>query len=522
MGIYLNPNNTAFKKSRTSKIYVDKSLLIAAMNALCGTEQRFVCVSRPRRFGKSMAANMLSAYYSRGCDSADLFKGLAIEKDETYKKHLNQHNVIRLDIQEFLFQKSHLDIFIEEIQKAVIEDLQAEYRNCFVQNPYGLPDALRRVYKSTGEGFIFIIDEWDCVFRMAKENKEIQKAYLDFLRGLFKGQDYVDLAYMTGILPIKKYGEHSAVNIFDEFSMIDPAELASFFGFTEEEVCELCDQKGIDFVELQKWYDGYVLDGIHIYNPKSVVDVMRHRKFRSYWTGTETYEALKIYIDLNFDGLKEAVISMLGNVPCKINTRKFQNDMTTFKTKDDVLTLLVHLGYLAYNETDAKVMIPNQEIAEEFLNAVEEPDWNGLIQSLERSENLLKSTWELNGNAVAAGMTAIHSETASILKYNDENSLTCTVLMAYYSAKTYYLNPVMELPSGKGFADVVYLPKRNVDRPALVVELKWNKSAEGAIAQIKEKQYASWIENYTGNILLVGISYDEKKGHQCVIETYRK
>ena len=189
MGIYLNPNNTAFKKSRTSKIYVAKSLLIAAMNALCGTEQRFVCVSRPRRFGKSMAANMLSAYYSRGCDSADLFKGLAIEKDETYKKHLNQHNVIRLDIQEFLFQKSHLDIFIEEIQKAVIEDLQAEYRNCFVQNPYGLPDALRRVYKSTGEGFIFIIDEWDCVFRMAKENKEIQKAYLDFLRGLFKGQD---------------------------------------------------------------------------------------------------------------------------------------------------------------------------------------------------------------------------------------------------------------------------------------------------------------------------------------------
>ena len=522
VGIYLNPENAAFEMSRFSDIYIDKSMLIAKMNAVYRTERRFVCVSRPRRFGKSMVANMLSAYYSRGCDSKALFTGLGIEQNESYRKHLNRHNVIRLDIQQFLFQDSHLDIFIEEIQKAVTEELTSEYGDCFGKDPYGLPSALRRIYAHTGKGFIFIIDEWDCVFRTARNRQEIQKKYLDFLRGLFKGQEYVDLAYMTGILPIKKYGEHSAINIFDEYSMIDPADLADFFGFTEDEVRGLCSQKQTDFLELQKWYDGYVLNGLHIYNPKSVVDVVRRGKFKSYWTGTETYEALKVYIDLNFDGLKEAIIQMLGNIPCKVNTRKFQNDMTTFRTRDDVLTLLVHLGYLAYDESDGKVRIPNREIAQEFLNAVDGPGWDGLLQSLERSGRLLESTWAMDGQAVAEEVAAIHSETSSILKYNDENSLTCTILMAYYSAKAYYMPQVLELPSGKGFADVVYLPLRNVDRPALVVELKWNKSAEGAIAQIRERQYTSWIENYTGDILLVGISYDEKKGHQCVIEKYKK
>ena len=522
MGIYLNPGNLAFIEAVNSRIYVDKSGLISYTNSVMNTTQKFLCVSRPRRFGKTMAADMLSAYYSRGCSSGTLFSGRKAETDPAFPAHLNQHNVIRLDIQRFLFQESHLDIFIDKIQKVVMKELRAEYGNCFEEDSYGLPDALEQIYAQTGKGFIFIIDEWDCVFRLAKDRQDIQKKYLDFLRGLFKGQDYVDLAYMTGILPIKKYGEHSAINIFDEYSMIDPADLAAFFGFTEDEVRGLCSQNDIDFPELQKWYDGYVLNGLHIYNPKSVVDVMRRRKFKSYWTGTETYEALKVYIDLNFDGLKEAIVQMLGSGRCKIDPSTCQNDMTSFKTKDDVLTLLVHLGYLAFDETGNEAFIPNQEITQEFLRAVKVGGWDGLTQSLERSEELLKSTLALDGNSVADGIAAIHSETASILKYNDENSLTCTILMAYYSAKAYYMNPLLELPSGKGFADVVYLPRRSVDKPALVVELKWNRSAEGAIAQIRERKYASWIENYTGEILLVGISYDEKKGHTCRIEKHLK
>ena len=525
MGIYLNPGNTPFREALNSVIYVDKSGLISYTNSVLNTQQKYLCVSRPRRFGKTMAADMLSAYYSRGCSSGSLFSGRKAESVSSFQTHLNRHNVIRLDIQQFLFRESHLDIFIDQIEKSVMEELGEAFGDCLgedLKDPYGLPGALQRVYAHTGKGFIFIIDEWDCVFRLAKDRQEIQKEYLGFLRGLFKGQEYVDLAYMTGILPIKKYGEHSAINIFEEFSMIDPGELSEFFGFTEEEVRDLCSQRQVDFQELQSWYDGYVLNGRHIYNPKSVVDVMRRKKFKSYWTGTETYEALKVYMDLNFDGLKEAVVQMLGNVPCKVNTRKFQNDMTTFKAKDDVLTLLVHLGYLAYDESEDKVRIPNQEIAQEFLNAVDNPGWDGLAQSLERSSRLLESTWALDGEAVAEGVATIHRETASILKYKDENSLTCTILMAYYSAKSFYLNPILELPSGKGFADVVYLPKRNVDKPALVVELKWNKSAQGAIAQIRERQYASWIEGYTGDILLVGISYQKDKGHRCVIEKHKK
>ena len=279
----------------------------------------------------------------------------------------------------------------------------------------------------------------------------------------------------------------------------------------------------MDYGEMEKWYDGYLLGGLSIYNPKPVVDALMWKKFKSYWTGTETYEALKAYIDMNFDGLKEAVTVMLGGGRCKIDPTTFQNDMTTFKTRDDVLTLLVHLGYLTYDEKNSEVFIPNQEISQEFVRSIKVGGWGGLMDALNRSEELLFATWAMDGGVVAEGMAKIHGETASVLQNNSENSLTCAILIAYYSAKAYYLNPVMEMPKGKGFADVVYLPKRGVDKPALVVELKWDKSAKGAMAQIKDKEYGEWILGYTGEVLLVGIGYDKgKKTHQCVIETYEK
>ena len=524
MGIYVNPGNTAFEISRFSDIYVDKSMLISKLNALYKTEKRFLCVSRPRRFGKSMAANMLAAYYSRGCDSAGLFSGLAVEREKSFQAHLNQHNVIRLDVQRFLRSEDELSSLIPEIERRVTAELRREFPECEGLDMCSrLDDALEQIFYQTGKGFIFILDEWDCVFRMAKERKDEQKRYLDFLRGLFKGADYAELVYMTGILPIKKYGEHSAINIFDEYSMTDPRGLWEYFGFTEEEVEAECRKRGVDYGEMQKWYDGYLLGGRHIYNPKSVADALTWKEFQSYWTGTETYEALKVYIDRNFDGLREAVIEMLGNGRCKVDPSTSQNDMTTFATKDDVLALLIHLGYLAYDVRSGEAFIPNMEIEQEYLRAIKTGGWDGVYQALNRSEELLKATWELDGEEVAKGLEAIHSETASLLKYNDENSLTCTILMAYYSAKAYYMNPIMEFPSGKGYADVVYLPKRDAGRPALVVELKWNHSAEGAIRQIKDRDYAGWVRGYTGDILLVGIQYDKKrKKHSCVIETWVK
>lgn len=523
MGTYINPGNAAFREALNSRIYIDKTKLILYTNSILNTTQKNICVSRPRRFGKSMAADMLVAYYSKGCDSAGLFAGQKAEEGTSFRSHLNRHNVLRLDIQQFLESRRDLDTFISQIESAVVEELMEEFPACTgFQADSRLKTALNKIYNQTGSGFIFIIDEWDCVLRLVKECKEIQKDYLDFLRGLFKGQTYVDLAYMTGILPIKKYGDHSAINIFDEYSMISPKNLGEYFGFTEDEVREQCARHEVDYSEVQKWYDGYCLGNLHIYNPKSVADVLTWNEFRSYWTGTETYEALKIYIDMNFDGLKEAVAMMLGNGRCRINTRKFQNDMTTFKTKDDVLTLLIHLGYLTYDKNTDEAFIPNLEISQEFMNAVDEPGWDGLIQSLDQSEELLQATWNCDENAVAKRIAAIHNETASMLKYNNENSLTCVILMAYYSAKAYYMNPIMELPSGKGFADVVYLPKRERSVPALVVELKWDRSAEGAIAQIKEKGYADWVKGYTGDILLVGVNYSkETKEHQCRIEALK-
>lgn len=541
MGIYVNPGNLSFKEAVNSLIYVDKSELIDYTNSVLKTQRKNICVSRPRRFGKSMAADMLAAYYSRGCDSKELFSGLKtahednnasdvvyakeLKRMEAYKANLNRHNVIRIDVQRFLFDESHVHIFMKRIQDVIIKELKEEFGECFDNDysQYGLPGVLEQIYAHTGNGFIFIIDEWDCVFRLAKEDKEIQKKYLDFLRGLFKGSEYVELAYMTGILPIKKYGEHSALNIFDEYSVTDPKNLGKYFGFTEGEVQEQCAKYSMDFAAMEKWYDGYQLGDFHIYNPKSVVDALTWKKVRSYWTGTETYEAMKIYIEMNFDGLREAVVEMLGGGQCRLDPTTFQNDMTTFHTKDDVLTLLVHLGYLTYDEHTSKVYIPNQEIAQEFMRAVKVGGWGNLIKVLERSEEILKSTWAMDTDAVAQGVAEARKDTSSIIRYNDENSLACALYAAYFSAQSYYAKPLREMPGGRGFADVVYLPLRNVDRPALLVELKWDKSAKGAISQIKDKGYADWVESYTGDILLVAINYDKKKdAHECMIEKYTK
>ncbi len=524
MGTYVNPGNAAFREAVNSKIYIDKTELITYTNSVLNTKQKNICVSRPRRFGKSMAADMLAAYYSQGCDSAELFIGTKAETEQSFQSHLNRHNVIRLDVQRFLEKEQDLDTFIDEIEKRIISDLMKEFSiPPHFTSDNRLKTLLEQIFAETSNGFIFIIDEWDCVFRMAKDQKEKQKEYLDFLRGLFKGAEYVDLAYMTGILPIKKYGEHSAINMFDEYSIISPKNLGQYFGFTEEEVKEQCARHEVDYTEVQKWYDGYLIGNLHIYNPKSVADVLMWKEFHSYWTGTETYEALKIYINMNFDSLREAVIKMLGGGQCKVDPSTFQNDMTTFQIKDDVLTLLVHLGYLTYDKNNGTVLIPNQEITQEFMRAVKVGGWDGLVQLLNHSEALLQATWNCDENAVAEGIAAVHNETTSMLKYNDENSLTCVILMAYYSAKAHYMNPVLELPSGKGFADVVYLPKRERSVPALVVELKWDQSADGAITQIKKKEYADWVKGYTGDILLVGINYSkETKEHQCKIEMLRE
>ena len=522
MGIYLNPNNMGFYKSVRSKIYVDKTGMIAYTNECINTNEEFICVSRPRRFGKTIALDMLVAYYSCGCDSKELFTKYKIAKDDSFYEHLNKYNVIFLNMQQFLSEAGQQNM-LNYLEQTVVEELREEYGELLKSNDVKLSVALRKIYAKTDKQFVILIDEWDCVMREKQEADELQKQYLDFLRNLLKDQDYVALAYMTGILPVKKYGTHSALNMFREFSMIAPMQLEEYVGFTEMEVKELCQKFGMDFDEISQWYDGYSFTEFnHVYNPKAVVEAMLSGHCSNYWTKTETYEALKIYIDMNYDGLREDIISLLGKAYIEINTKTFQNDMKTFFTKDDVLTLLIHLGYLAYLEETHEVFIPNKEIIEEFESAMSVSGWNDVIEVLKSSDKLLKDTLLCMSERVAEALDKAHTEVSSVLTYNDENSMSCAISLAYYSARKYY-RMIRELPTGREFADIVFLPLKTVDKPAMVVELKYDKDAKAAIRQIKEKNYTQAFEDYSGEILLVGINYDKgTKKHSCVIERYVK
>lgn len=520
MGIYLNPNNINFWQALNSKIYVDKTLLIEHTNDVIYTEQKYICVSRPRRFGKSMAANMLTAYYSRGCDSREMFAGLKIAQAESFGEHLNRYNVIHLNMVEFIDNPEGMEGMISEIRKSILYDLHEDFPDMRFFDGTNLVRSLKDVFAKEGVPFIFIIDEWDCIFRIHKNEAESQMSYLNFLRSLLKDQSYVALAYMTGILPIKKYGEHSALNIFTEVSMSNAREYAEFTGFTEAEVERLCEEYHMPFEETKRWYDGYDLKGMSIYNPRSVVMSMTGHDFDNYWTSTETYEALKVYIEMDFDGLRETVIGLLAGDGAVINTETFTNDMVTFHGKDDVLTLLIHLGYLTYDFYTKEVRIPNYEIAQQFASTIKVMGWSEVANSLKKSDELLEATLACDEGKVAAIIEQAHSDNTSILKYNDENSLACVVSIAYYSARKNYTMH-REMPAGKGFADIIFLPRRNVNLPALVIELKYDRTAESAIAQIKSRDYAGCMAGYQGETLLVGLSYDKndrEKKHTCRIE----
>ena len=517
MGIYLNPENVDFQEVLNSKIYVDKSELIQYTNSVLRTTQKYICVSRPRRFGKSMAANMLTAYYSRGCDSGELFQGLKIATHPDFEKHLNQYNVIHLNMRDYLTESENMKQLIQFVEDDLLDELQQEFSDLRMPRRKTLVKVLEQAFVQYKIPFVFIIDEWDCIFRVHKSDAASQKEYLDFLRNLLKDKSYIALAYMTGILPIKKYGEHSAINVFYEYSMTDASPIEEFTGFTEQEVRQLCEQYNMPFSETKKWYDGYCVDGVSIYNPKSVVEAMLRGKFSNYWTQTETYEALKIYIQSNEFGVQDVILKLLAGEKEKIDTTTFSNDMVTFATKDDVLTLLVHLGYLTYNAETKEIWIPNDEVMEQFISTVKVMGWGSVVTALETSEKLLQATLSGDEQTVAELIEQAHQANASILKYNDENALSCVISLAYYSAqKNYTLH--REMPAGKGFADIVFEPNRNCKLPAMIVELKWGHSAEEAVEQIKRKDYLECLQNYHGEVLLVGVNYDKEKHHTCKIE----
>ena len=525
MALYLNVGNESFQESLNSIIYVDKSPLIEILNRSIKTKNKYFCLSRPRRFGKSVTAQMICSYYAKGQDCSPLFDDLEIASFDDYKKHLNQYDVISINISDEFSRASHnVKSMTDILTKSIVRELKEEYPNCAISSPEFLDLTLQEVYNYSKVPFVFVIDEWDCIMREKKEDPDSLKQYLEWLKAIFKDKPYVGLAYMTGILPVKKYGSHSALNMFTEYSMTEPLNLGQYIGFTENEVKDICKQHDVAFNQMQQWYDGYSFKDVpHIYNPNSVVNAATYKKFISYWTKTETFESLHEYIDMNMEGLRDDIVKLIAGEDVIVDVSTFSNDMVTFHSKDDVLTLLIHLGYLAIKgSTNLGVIvhIPNEEIKLEFKTCVKNNNrYAGVYDLIKNTDVLLNEIWSLNSEAVAKIFDEAHQDHTSILTYNNENSLANVIAISLFLSTTNTYNVVRELPTGKGYDDLVYLPKPGVNKPALLIELKFDKSAQTAITQIKEKNYLQFFKNYKGEVLLVGINYSkDTKTHQCIIE----
>lgn len=527
MGTYFNPDNQGFRTDIQSRIYIDKTGLISYTNSVLCTSERCIALSHARRFGKSQAATMLKAYYSRGCDSEELFSGFEISKSSDFRKHLNQYNVIHFDVSSF--SDDFGTGLIKEIKRHIYDEFREEYPE--IDYSKSTAAVLMQVYKKSvvrtensekNIPFVIIIDEWDCVIRNYPDKPEFIHEYLQFLHSLFKSDEsktFLALGYITGIVPIKKIKDESALNNFDEYTMTDSGVLTEYFGFTEDEVIELCSKYDMNFDSVKTWYNGYLIDGEHMYNPNSVIQAITDHSLESYWKDTSAFETINQFITLNFDGLKDDVIKMLSGGRTRVNTGRFKNDLSVIKSKDDALTALIHLGYLGYDSERKNAYIPNYEIATAFQSAIEDGNWHEIAEIITQSENLLWATIDNEPEKVAELIELAHDSYTSLLQYNDENSLSCIITMAYFTAPAHY-TIIREMPSGKGFADMAFLPRSDSPgKPAMIIELKWDKNADTALKQIKEKRYTGCLKGYNNEILLVGINYDKKnKKHKCAIE----
>ena len=520
MGLYFNPNNEKFVRDIRSKIYVDKTRLLSELNQILSTNDNCISVSHARRFGKTQAANMIEAYYSCGCDSKDLFSKYEISSAPDFEEYLNKYNVIHLDIASFTDYAGG-DV-VDAITKRLIRDFKKVYPDIDYEEPLHL--VISDIYEESDRQFVIIIDEWDCVIRNYSDRQDLVHKYMQFLHSLFKSMEagsFLALGYVTGILPIKKIDDESALNNFREYTMLDSKNLTPYYGFTENEVRELCVKYDMSFDAVKNWYNGYLINGQHMYNPNSVSQSMSNHDLCSYWKNTSSFGTINNYITLNFDGLKESIIQILSGEHVPVKTRTFSNDLSQIKSRDDSLTALLHLGYLAYDEQSGTAYLPNYEVREAYNAALSSGSWKEIADSVKQCEELLRLTIDGDAANVARIIELAHEAYTSVLTYNNENSLSCVISMAYFTAPAYY-NVIRELPSGKGFADIAFVPKPYTDKPALLVELKYDKSADTAIDQIKEKRYTSVLAGYK-EIILVGINYDKDGGdkkHSCVIEKW--
>ncbi len=524
MGFYINPGNENFRVIRND-YYVDKSGLISVINDTLGTWNRLSCVSRPRRFGKSYAANMLEAYYDCSCDSHALFDGLEISKDESYEKHLNQYNVLYLDIAGF-FPKANVETLPQYIEEQILWDIEGDFSD--IRKGSSVKTALVEIVRRTGKKFIAIIDEWDSPIRNSDSTPKTQKNYLEFLRSLFKSDITKKVfagAYMTGILPIKKDGSQSAISEFNEYTILNPKVFAPYVGFLEEDVREICSRYNVSFDLMKTWYNGYTLSDLSgkeysVYNPNSVMKAAYDGVFDSYWgQSSAVYSALD-YINMDFDGLGVAVEELTAGLDIPVVTRDFKNDLVSFESADDVLTLLIHFGYFTYDREKRTIRIPNYEIQEEFGGMIHKVSHKETMERLKESEQLLADMIAGNADAVAANIQKVHMKESTPIWYNDEQALRAVIKLAFFTYRDHYIK-IEELPSGTGYVDIAFIPIKYDPSPPLIIELKAGGTPEEAIEQIRSRNYASSVAGLGADPLLVAITYDKSdktKQHYCLIE----
>ena len=517
MSIYLNTNKPLinYMNLYRSKYFIDKSLMIEKLNEVIETSDKYICITRPRRFGKSSVIDMLGSYYSIAVDSKDIFDNLKISNSPSYSEHLNKYNVINISFNDLSERGNTYKDYIEMIRTSITKDIVEKYPHINPENYFNISSMIR----DTNDKFIFLLDEWDYIFNnsLFEEN---QNNFLEFLRNLLKDQPYVALCYMTGVLPIKKYSSGSALNMFDEFTFLKDRKFGRYFGFTEEEVIDLCKKNNeIKFEHLQAWYNGYLTArGLKIYNPRSVVKALQNDFCESYWTNTGAMDEVAKYLKYNTLEIRDDVIEMIsgGEIDLIID-EEFRAGQREPKTKEEIYSAMIVLGFLSYH--DGYLKIPNKELMKEFEKALRDKSFGYVSQIIENSRKMLQATVNGDTATVESILHDIHNSEIQILQYNDENSLSCVLTLAYLSARdTYRIE--REEKTGKGYADFTFHPRRKNDT-AFIVELKKDENVDVAINQIKLKEYVQKFkeENQHKKVLAVAICYNSKeKEHWCKIE----
>ena len=526
MAIYLNPGNEGFRETLANDIYIDKTMLISELNKFIDKGNKYVCISRPRRFGKTIATRMMCAYYSKNCDSHELFKDLKISKADNYEKYLNKLNFISIDVASEYQNAKDKDKMLDKFTGKVKREFVAQFPQIDFSSCESIVDCMLEVYSATNERFVIILDEYDCLVR-DNFGTGLFKDYLEFLNGLFKSNTLssaIALAYITGILPVVRDRVQSKLNNFREYTNLDALELSEFVGFTKEEIIPLCEKYGVDYKLCKKEYDGYHLDNFEIFNPESVVMCMTTKDFGNFWGKTSTFRVITDRLEHNYQGMKDDVVKMLAGENIEVNVTRYMNTMTDFNSKDDVFTYLIHLGYLAYDKKTKTCRIPNFEVRKEWYNAMEDlPDYSVTDSIIKASKEAWTQLLHKKGDAVAKALDESHIHVTSHRNYNNEDALASAIYIAFlYSLNEYTV--VKEPAAGKGIADVIYIPIYGDDEhPAIIVELKRKNSPSVALKQIKEKQYFNLLDNYKGRVLLAGINYNkDDKTHQCRITEWKK